>query len=341
MSSQLKFAEFRATPSPALPQQTELLHEMVSVHAGRHSKAAIEHNGAALSFEDLDQQAGRIANFLISQGIQSGNIVAIRQSWSTDLFACLLGVLEAGAAYVTIDPAADAADVDTIITRCGAKLLIDSASLPAMIDTGSVPSVVIEDAYESLATLSGQVRFAGKRRPIAERTSSVICTARAAGVASIKHRDAVKFVRSLVKLYNLHEDHRCYHDPSIAFDVAVEEALAMLAAGATLVLDRPAEGSPETLADFIADKEITLLSVSPDTMAGVRKDMPSLDVLLLGRDVSSTDVTVHWAFQVSCVVSIRRANDRFPSFRIERECRSAATRPGQIYGQVAYRHARI
>lgn len=341
MSRQLKTIEFHSAPGAAQQPLAELIHEMVSVHTERSSKSAVEHDGRAISFQDLDHRAGRIANFLISQGIQSGNIVAIRQDWSTDLFACLLGVLKAGAAYVTIDPTADVADVDTIVTRCGAKLLIDSANLPAMVDPQSVTRIIIEDAQESLATLPGQVRFAGKRRPIAERTSSVICAADAAGVASIKHRDAVKFVRSLLKLYNLNEDHRCYHDPSIAFEVAVEEALAMLAAGATLVLDRPAEGSPETLAEFIADRDVTLLSVSPEIIAGIQKDMPSLSVLLLGREISSTDVIVRWAFRVGCVVGIRRAGDRFPSFRIEQECRGVATRPGQIYGQVANRHAHI
>lgn len=341
MSTQLNSVEFHSAPRAAQQPNPELLHELVSAHAGLRSNAAIDVEGTELSFQELDQRAGRIANFLISQGIQSGNIVAVRQAWSTDLFASLLGVLKAGAAYVTIDPIADVEDAATIVARCQAKLIIDSARLPVMAASQGVPIVIIEDVRDGLDTLSGKVGFAGRRRAFANRTSSVVCSAKAEGVASIKHRDAVRFVSSLTKLYDLDQDHRCYHDPSIAFEVAVEEGLAMLAAGASLVLDRPADASAETLVEFIADRAVTLLSVSPEIIAGVRKDMPSLKVLLLGRDVSSTDVVVRWAFRVSCVVSIRQADDRFPSFRIEQENRSAATRPALIYGQVANRHAFI
>ncbi|HEY2739104.1 MAG TPA: condensation domain-containing protein, partial [Thermoanaerobaculia bacterium] len=91
---------------PEVPAGEPLLHRLVAEQAVRTPDAvALEGGGIRLLYAELAEQANRRARQLRAQGVGPGAIVALRAERTPDLIVSMLAVLQAGAAYLPIDPA--------------------------------------------------------------------------------------------------------------------------------------------------------------------------------------------------------------------------------------------
>src|SRR5262249_15451874 len=70
------------------------------------SATALECGEHVLTYAELDARANRLAHLLRGLGIGQGSRVAILLPRSVDMYAALLAVGKAGAAFVPVDPAA-------------------------------------------------------------------------------------------------------------------------------------------------------------------------------------------------------------------------------------------
>src|SRR6202008_3487963 len=66
---------------------------------------AVVFEGRQLSYAELNIQANQLAHYLLAQGVQPDDRVAICVERSLDMIIGLLGILKAGGAYVPLDPA--------------------------------------------------------------------------------------------------------------------------------------------------------------------------------------------------------------------------------------------
>ena len=313
---------------------TSLLHELIATHATGRPGVALEDGGVWTSYRDLDRRATQVANHLIGAGLQSGSVVALRQPRLVNLIASLLGVLKAGAAYVIIDPATPAELAAERIFTARARLVLGSNRLPALPEHDGFDAVAFEDLHNTLETYSGKACFVGRRGTAPDGSGHCAVLTEEGRVSTVRHRDAVKLTRSLIKMYDLGSGDRFAHCQGTAFDVAIEESLAALAAGATVVLDQPDCGSADALRRVVRTRRITHLSTTPPVVEELADDLPTLSVLILGREVASSVLVAHWAFRVQALVSMKRAADRFPSFRIEQES-GVASRPRLMFARAA------
>jgi non-ribosomal peptide synthetase component F len=97
-----------------------LLHEYFEWQATiRPDHPAVQCNGRVFSYKQLEVLANRIANWLCARQIGPGCTVAICSEKSCELYAALLGVLKAGAAYVPIDPKFPAERIRSIVHDAG------------------------------------------------------------------------------------------------------------------------------------------------------------------------------------------------------------------------------
>jgi non-ribosomal peptide synthetase component F len=65
---------------------------------------AIKFESEEISYQDLDNQSSLLANFLRSNGVETGDKVCIFLERSIKMMVGILGILKSGAAYVPIDP---------------------------------------------------------------------------------------------------------------------------------------------------------------------------------------------------------------------------------------------
>ncbi|NWD81799.1 AMP-binding protein, partial [Pseudomonas reactans] len=134
--------EFNATASDFPKGHT--VHGAFEVQAERQPHAiAVVQDGESLTYQQLNIRANQFAHYLLQQGVQPDDRVALCCRRGPQMLMGLLGILKAGAGYVPIDPAYPAERI--------AYLLQDSAPVAVLADAstrdllGAVASLDLHD----------------------------------------------------------------------------------------------------------------------------------------------------------------------------------------------------
>ncbi|MCA9539217.1 MAG: amino acid adenylation domain-containing protein, partial [Myxococcales bacterium] len=108
------------------PRPAGLLHDGIFAQAARTPAAAavIAEDGRALRYGALCARARALADRLIASGVERGERVAVLLPKGPAQIIALVAVLDAGAAYVPIDPGQPAPRVTRMLAACGARRAI-------------------------------------------------------------------------------------------------------------------------------------------------------------------------------------------------------------------------
>jgi acyl-coenzyme A synthetase/AMP-(fatty) acid ligase len=87
-------------------------------------KEAFRFYDQSLTYAELAQQANRLANLLVEQGVKRGDCVGISTHKALRSAIAIFGVMKAGAAYVPLDPQMPLSRLVQIIGACNIRLLI-------------------------------------------------------------------------------------------------------------------------------------------------------------------------------------------------------------------------
>ena len=94
-------------------------------------KTALQFLGSALSYQQLTQQAERIAAWLHDKGIQKGDLVLLDMQNCPQLVAAHFGILRANAVVVPVNPMNRAKELEHYITDAQARIAITTADVAA------------------------------------------------------------------------------------------------------------------------------------------------------------------------------------------------------------------
>ena len=86
-------------------------------------------SGETVTYRRLDEQSNRIAQLFRSFGLKAGDHVAIFMENNARFFEFCWGAQRSGLIYTAISSRLTAAEVDYIVTDCGAKLFLTSKYL--------------------------------------------------------------------------------------------------------------------------------------------------------------------------------------------------------------------
>ncbi|MBL6449163.1 amino acid adenylation domain-containing protein [Fulvivirga sp. 29W222] len=154
--------EFNNTAQP-YPDLT--VHELFDQIAAQYpDHVAIEHGGQEIdyfanpfagqkTYRELAEEANQMARFLLDQGVQIEDRVAVLLDDSIDTVIVLLGILKAGAAYVSIFPDFPYERKKTIIDDAACQILVSSKSYIKSInklqwDCSSLKTVLCIDSHD-------------------------------------------------------------------------------------------------------------------------------------------------------------------------------------------------
>ena len=237
------------------------------------STALVSEDGE-LSYVELNEQANRIAHWLIGRGVGPESIVALALPRSFEMVAALLGILKAGAAYLPLDPdypterlafmLSDARPVCLISTReVAARLPQDTSRL--LLD-----DVATRAALERLS--SGNPTDDERIRPLRPHNPAYVVytsgsTGKPKGVVGL-HAGAINRLAWLAETYPYQAGRPAVSKSSLAFIDGTTELLGPLLHGTTVVLAPAfAARDPSALAALIARHGVSRITLVPSLLS--------------------------------------------------------------------------
>ncbi|MFC8712898.1 Pls/PosA family non-ribosomal peptide synthetase [Streptomyces sp. NPDC057197] len=257
-----------------------------------------------LSYADLDARADRAAHYLRTAGIGPGSRAAILLPRSVDLYVWLLGVCKTGAAFVPIDPAAPPDRVSFILSDVDAAVLLTTSALAARTargaEGGACRVVRTDTCAAELATLPAVRRTAdedpsGTGDPLAYIMYTSGSSGRPKGVEIVRS-SICNFLRVVAPVYGVRPQDRVYQGMTLSFDFCLEEIWPTWTAGAALVAGPTGAGHlGAELADFLEEREVTVLYCVPTLLETIPRDLPRVRTLVVGGEACPASLVRRWS----------------------------------------------
>lgn len=234
----------------------------------RPDAPAVESQGEAMTYGELDRLSSALARTLIDGGVVPGDRVALWLHKSIESVVAVHGVLKAGAAYVPIDPSAPYKRARHIIAHCEVACVIAQDdrvewlrknSSCRIVSVGPAPDGVI-GWEEAVAATPAE----GAREPVVDVHSPafILHTSGSKGVPKgvvLSHGNARAFVEWAVGEFGLGPADRVSSHAPFHFDLSVLDLFATCAAGGCVVLVPESQvGLGGALTRFAVERRITV-----------------------------------------------------------------------------------
>ncbi|MBB4222732.1 non-ribosomal peptide synthetase [Variovorax guangxiensis] len=232
---------------------------------------ALRFEGEAMSNEELDRRANRLAHLLRAHGAGPERTVALAIPRSFDLMVALLATLKTGAAYLPVDPDFPQDRIAFMLGDARPACLVTTEALAESLPVDT-PTLLLDVAqtFAALANTANGDDAAPGAAIDSAHPAYVIYTSGSTGKpkgAVVSHRAIVNRLRWMQDRYRLKADDRVLQKTPSSFDVSVWEFFWPLIDGATLVLAKPGGHKDAAyLAKLIADEGITTAHFVPSML---------------------------------------------------------------------------
>lgn len=190
--------------------------------------------GEVTSFAELHRQARLVAHRLRDLGVTADTPVGVLLDRSPRLAAAILGVLEAGGAFLPLDADYPTDRVTSVLADAGAPVLLTSEELaPLAAGAEGTRVVVLDDAFDE----TEPPNVPGVPAP--GSAAYVIYTSGSTGMPKgvvVEHRSLARFARDVAERMQLGAGDRFLQFASPGFDVLVEELFPVWLAGGAVVM---------------------------------------------------------------------------------------------------------
>ncbi|MEN2427852.1 amino acid adenylation domain-containing protein [Chromobacterium vaccinii] len=217
-------------------------HRQIADRAGEQPDAvAILSRSGALTFSELKTRSRQVAKHLRARGCGRGSLVGVCVGRSPEAICVMLGVLEAGAAYLPLDPEYPAERLAQMVSSAVPALIVVQAGMEPLFGGADCDTLALPELDSVPAEPAGPWLQASL-----DDLAYVMCTSGSTGrpkAVMVTHRNVVDFMAGMDERIPLGEDARVLGLTSISFDISVLEIFWPLSRGRQLVLARePAAG---------------------------------------------------------------------------------------------------
>ncbi|WDE09178.1 non-ribosomal peptide synthetase [Thalassomonas viridans] len=229
-------------------------------------------DGRALSYQELNQRANRIARYLVSLGAQPGDMLGVAVRRGIDMVAAILAVLKAGCAYVPLDPNYPKARRQHIIADSRIKVLLTQDEFAGEFEVEQLVSLDDKQVFAGFDRENLEIAVDSRALAYAIYTSG--STGLPKGVA-IRHCNAAAMLHWANGRYRADELERILASTSLNFDLSIFELFLPLCFGHHCVL---------------VENALTLLEQEVDV--SLINTVPSAIASLIGRQAIPASVKV-------------------------------------------------
>jgi amino acid adenylation domain-containing protein/non-ribosomal peptide synthase protein (TIGR01720 family) len=237
--------------------------------AANPDATAVLYEGTAVTYAEFSERVNRLARHLISLGVGPQSLVALGMRRGIDLMVGMYAVLEAGGAYVPIDPDHPTERIEYILDTA-----VPVAVLSTSHDRTGLPErfpILELDTLDLSYHPADAVADADRLAPVRpENTAYVIFTSgstgRPKGVA-VPHRAIVNEMAWMIDQYSLDENDVYLQKTATTFDVSLWGFFLPLQVGASVVLATPdGHRDPAYVAERIARHGVTVTDFVPSML---------------------------------------------------------------------------
>lgn len=268
------------------PESYATLPALVRAAAARNpNQTALTFAGGSWTYRELLARCRGIVSHLGARQVRRGDLVALSAVRGPELVAAVLGVLEAGAAFVILDRAYPVPGLSECVFVARPKAFLDFGF--SILDTRAPR---LEGSMDDLA----YVAF----------TSGT--TGRPKGIVGTQ-RPVISFVTWYRERFGMGAKDRFALLSSLAHDPLLRDLFTPLVLGAQLAIPSPElHAEPEALRAWLADEKVTVLHLTPSMADSLFRDaapgsLPAVRLVLLGGE------PLTWAQAARCRTAAPRA----------------------------------
>ncbi len=294
--------EWNATEAGEVPP--ELVHRRFARRAEETPDAvALVAEGESLTYGELAGRARGVARLLSEQGIAPRTLVGLcveRDPW---MIAGMLGILEAGCAFVPMDPAQPEERLRLLIEDSKVTALLAQERLVDRVPGVAGVRTIALDPVEPVSEAgAGRVEVGAQDAAYVIYTSG--STGRPKGVV-VPHGALANYADHAARSFGLTPADRVLQFASISFDTAAEEIFPTFLAGAGLVLRTDAMlSSVEDFLDACREQGITVLDLPTAYWHVIVGDLEgttfptSIRLVILGGEAAKPEQLATWFREV-------------------------------------------
>jgi amino acid adenylation domain-containing protein len=258
-------------PTPQVP-----VTQVLSFQVARRPEAiAVSFGDRRLTYGQLGKTAERLANTLRALGVTGRSRVAICLDRSVELVVAMVGVLEAGAAYVPLDPQYPADRLVFMMRDAGIEIVVGDARCPPAVTAAAARVVQVDMVGDEASPEAVDASEACAPAHTAYVMYTSGSTGRPKGVA-VPHRAIARLVCD-TDYVEFRPSDRVAFAASPSFDAATFEVWGALLNGAELVgVDRHTVLSPSELSRAITERGITVLFLTTALFHQIAAQAPAV-----------------------------------------------------------------
>jgi amino acid adenylation domain-containing protein/non-ribosomal peptide synthase protein (TIGR01720 family) len=231
-----------------------------------------------VTYGALDARSNQVAQWLRARGAGPEVVVAVCLPRSVDLVVAMVGVLKAGAVYLALDPDQPAERLAALRDDACAAIVLDD--LAASADQPTTPPADVSSPH-NLAYLVHTSGSTGKPKAVGVERGAL-----AAHLAAIGERFGIGPGDVVLQLAR----------PTV--DVAIEQVLSALCAGARLVVPDDELMSARAMLRLFDDEKITVANLPAgyfrELVLGTRTVPTTLRLLISGSDRLAPEAAAAW-----------------------------------------------
>ncbi|MFR9805459.1 Pls/PosA family non-ribosomal peptide synthetase [Pseudonocardia sp. RS010] len=262
---------------------------------GRATQLAVDAPGTALTYDELDARANRLARYLRLCGTGAGDRVGLLFDDPVDACVAQLAVFTIGGTCVPLDPGAPADRLAFVVADSGARTVLGRGHLQDALRRSTAEVVALDAAARLIAELSpGRLQPAERGEP-ADRPAFVLYAPGASQVreaVAIDHRGLCNAVRIASETFGI-SGHRVYQGRPLFTGAGIAQTWMAWVAGATLVPGDPTLAG-RALHTEIADRRVTAWCTTPTLLSTVEPDLPALRLLVVAGEPCPQPLVARW-----------------------------------------------
>jgi amino acid adenylation domain-containing protein len=224
---------------------------------------AVVFENEEITYQELNQRANQIANYLQKLGISANKLVGLCLEPSLARIIGLFGILKAGGVYLPLDPVYPQERLRFMIEDSEVSILLTQEYLADRLLINSLQVVNLDADWqkieiESINNLESCVT--------GENLAYVIYTSGSTGTPKgvlVSHQAIAYHCQNIAQHYQLNSSDRILQFASLSFDVSLEQILPTLVVGATLIIVDAKLLAPSEFHQTLIDYSLTVVDISP------------------------------------------------------------------------------